>query len=320
MEGLSFTKNYITNIKVKKINLKNKEFVIRYWRKDLQELENSIKKIGILNPVIVKERGGNYIVVIGYSRVKVAKKLKMKKIPGIITTLPDKDCFLLSFFETLSSHTLTSLEKAIVLQKLTKYLKKKEVVKKFLPLMKLHPTERVIIDHLRVLKLGSSIKQGIYRGEISMYNALKLSNWKKEESRRIFNIIKELKLSESNQKEIITYIKEISIREGIEISSILTEIEKIISSSTKERAIKISLIRSYLHKRRFPLLSKYETQFKKITTSLPPGVKLKHSPYFEDPQFTVEMNIKDKENFLSILQKLTTLVKEGNLDKLFTFF
>ena len=66
------------------------------------ELEESILKFGILNPVILRKVGERYDIGIGFKRCYFAKKLKMTTIPAYVYNLTDSELFELRKHEAES--------------------------------------------------------------------------------------------------------------------------------------------------------------------------------------------------------------------------
>jgi len=61
-----------------------------FMDKRLKDLTESIKKNGVVSPILVRERNGIYEVVSGYKRFYVAKKLHLKEIPVTVRDIPDE--------------------------------------------------------------------------------------------------------------------------------------------------------------------------------------------------------------------------------------
>ncbi len=77
------------------------------------------------------------------------------------------------------------------------------------------------------------------------------------------NFFETLKLSLNKQKEILTIVKEISLREDIPILKVIKtdRVQKILSNEDLDRNQKIRKIRIYLKQRRFPVITAAEKEF-----------------------------------------------------------
>lgn len=78
---------------------------------DLEGLIASIKKKGLLQPVIVRHLGdGKYDLIAGYRRFQACKNLEWKEIPAVIRNDPDKDRLTLQLTENIQRQDLSPWE------------------------------------------------------------------------------------------------------------------------------------------------------------------------------------------------------------------
>jgi len=84
----------------------------------LDELAESIKLHGVLQPVVVTPKGENYLIVAGERRWRAAKIAGLKELPAIIRTLSDQNKLELSLIENLQRRDLNPLETATAYAKL----------------------------------------------------------------------------------------------------------------------------------------------------------------------------------------------------------
>ena len=79
----------------------------------LEELKASIKKSGVIEPVIVRPIAhGTYELVAGERRFRASQALAIKEIPSIIKTLSDKEALEFSLIENVQREDLTAIEEA----------------------------------------------------------------------------------------------------------------------------------------------------------------------------------------------------------------
>lgn len=79
----------------------------------MQELQDSIKKYGILNPIIVRPRPeGVYEIISGHRRKYAAERLGYKKVPVIIRMMEDKEAIITMVDSNLQRERISPSEKA----------------------------------------------------------------------------------------------------------------------------------------------------------------------------------------------------------------
>lgn len=78
----------------------------------LQELADSIKKNGILQPLLVRKKGDKYEIVAGERRYQAAKLAELTKLPVIVREVSDKEIMQLALIENLQRSDLNPIEEA----------------------------------------------------------------------------------------------------------------------------------------------------------------------------------------------------------------
>jgi len=138
-----------------------------------------------------------------------------------------------------------------------------------------------------------------------------------EEREKISSLFNQLNLSYSLQREFLSYLFEISARDGIGIKALLSEIKGILESAlTREQ--KASSIRKYLRSRRFPLLSRAEEYFKNCLNNLklPNWCEVIHPTYFEGNEYQIRIRFKGAKDFQSKIDYLKKLSQSDDWQKL----
>lgn len=78
----------------------------------LRGLSQSIKELGVIQPIIVRRLGSGYELVTGERRLRASKIAGMKTIPSIIRVINDQDMIEITFIENLQREQLDDVEKA----------------------------------------------------------------------------------------------------------------------------------------------------------------------------------------------------------------
>lgn len=79
---------------------------------DLEELANSIKEHGVIQPIIVRQVGDKYELIAGERRTKASALAGLTTIPAIIRNMDDKESAKISLLENLQRKNLSAIEEA----------------------------------------------------------------------------------------------------------------------------------------------------------------------------------------------------------------
>jgi ParB family transcriptional regulator, chromosome partitioning protein len=139
----------------------------------LEELAASIRKLGIVQPLTVRETGnGRYQLIAGERRLRAARLAGMTHIPAYIRTADDQAMLELALVENIQREDLDSIEVAISFQRLIEECK----------LTQEQLSDRVgkqrstIANYLRLLRLPAEIQLGIRNKHLMMGHARTLVN------------------------------------------------------------------------------------------------------------------------------------------------
>ena len=89
---------------------------IHFDEKLILDLASSIEHLGVIQPIVVREKNGLYELIAGERRLEAVKFLKREKIPAIIKNVSDLDAFRIAVSENLKGKTLTQLKLRVQLK------------------------------------------------------------------------------------------------------------------------------------------------------------------------------------------------------------
>ncbi len=133
----------------------------------LEELAESIKENGVIQPLIVRRGDGGFEIVAGERRWRAAKIAKLDKLPVVIRTATDQDVAELTLIENIQREDLNPIEEAEAYEKLAERfeLTHEEIAKKT------GKNRSVITNQLRLLKLSEKAKKALISGAITVGHA-----------------------------------------------------------------------------------------------------------------------------------------------------
>ncbi|MCR5676331.1 MAG: ParB/RepB/Spo0J family partition protein [Lachnospiraceae bacterium] len=122
----------------------------------LNELAESIRKHGVISPILVAQKGDHYEIIAGERRWRAAHKAELKEIPAIVKNdLSEQELDVISLIENIQREGLNSIEEAKGYKKLIEdyHLKQDEVAEC------VSKSRTAITNSMRLLKLTDEVQQ-----------------------------------------------------------------------------------------------------------------------------------------------------------------
>lgn len=139
----------------------------KFDKEKIEELSESIKEHGVIQPIIVVKNNDMYKIVAGERRWRAAKNAGLKEIPAVIRNYSEFQVAQISLIENLQRENLNPIEEALGYQTLiNKYNMTQEDVSG-----KLGKSRSAIANSIRLLSLDPPIQQKLISGEISSGHA-----------------------------------------------------------------------------------------------------------------------------------------------------
>ncbi len=172
----------VKNIEIKKIKAGRFQPRSNFDKDKLNELTNSIKKQGVLSPILVRELGlSEFEVIAGERRLRASKMAGLESIPCLVDQKKDQDALISALIENLQREDLNPVEEARGLDRLKREfgLTQDEVA------TSTGKARSTIANSLRILSLPSSVLDMLSRGLIEKGHAKLLASLTPEEAERI---------------------------------------------------------------------------------------------------------------------------------------
>jgi ParB family chromosome partitioning protein len=148
----------------------------------IEELAQSIREQGILQPLVVRHKGDGYELIVGERRWRAAQRAGLKKVPILIKDATDQEVLELALIENLQREDLNPLEEAEAYQRLiTEFAYTQEVLAQ-----RIGKDRSSVANIMRLLKLPSEVKDALAKNEISMGHARALLAFKRERDQIAF--------------------------------------------------------------------------------------------------------------------------------------
>lgn len=145
----------------------------------LEELADSIKANGVLQPILVRPVGSKYEIVAGERRFQAAKRAGLKEIPCVVREVSDAEVFQLALIENLQRTDLNPVEEARGYKKL---IEEKALTQEGLANV-LSKSRPAVANTLRLLELPDGILDMVAAGKLSAGHGRAILAVPDEESR-----------------------------------------------------------------------------------------------------------------------------------------
>ena len=134
----------------------------------LQELSDSIREIGIIQPITLRKiKDGDYQIIAGERRFRAASMAGLESIPAYIRTADDENVMAMALIENIQREDLNSMEVALACQNLLEVYKMTQEQLSAL----IGKKRATIANYIRLLKLPAEIQVALKNKQIDMGHA-----------------------------------------------------------------------------------------------------------------------------------------------------
>jgi len=309
-------------VSLQEINLEEKKFCLSPLV-EFESLKDSIRRAGLLVPPLVKPEKETLILISGWRRVLACKDLSLKTIPALLVPedMSDLDLLIRVIEENLTTRSLSLAEKAEAIYKLNLFgLSPERIMADYFSRFALPGKREYFLLLIKVAGQGQEkLKKFLHETEISLEALDLFLSFSTVAQERLIPFLQAV--TYSRRREIIVNLYEISLREGQEVDTLLQhpEIKSILEKEELSFRSRGEALSDWLKKRRYPLLTSWEAEIKKILKELawPEEVKLLYDPAFESPEFELSFSFRNYFQFLARLDELKAIAQKPSFQRLF---
>lgn len=137
----------------------------------LEELADSIRQYGLLQPILVQKRKDYYEIIAGERRWRASMKAGLKEVPVIIRDYTDQEVMELSLIENLQREDLNPMEEARAYRRLSEEfgLTQEEIAGK------VSKSRSVVANSMRLLKLDDRVQEMVIKNQLTAGHARALA-------------------------------------------------------------------------------------------------------------------------------------------------
>ena len=194
----------LKNLKITEVEPNREQPRKNFNQEALEELAESIKEYGLIQPIVVTEKDGYYCIIAGERRWRACKLAGLEEIPAIVREDDERKNKEIALIENIQRENLNPIEEAMAFKRLLQefQLKQDEVAER------VSKSRTAVTNSMRLLKLSPRVQQMIIDDMISTGHARALLAIDDEEQQFILaNKIFDEKLSVRETEKLVKALK-----------------------------------------------------------------------------------------------------------------
>ncbi len=223
----------VVNVEILKISESKSQARTYFDPNKLEELSESIKKSGVLQPIIVQQVGNeSYQLIAGERRLRASKSAGLKTIPCLVKDVSDKDAAVLGLVENVQRSQLNTIEEALGYKSLkeTYGLSAKEIG------LLVGKSRPFIANLLRISNLSNAVQDALKNDKVSFGQARplivldhNLQDW----------LLSEIIRTSMNSRQVEEKVSELNGKSSIseEVIHAKSELENLVGSKVQIKKI-----------------------------------------------------------------------------------
>lgn len=154
-------------VKIEKIEPNREQPRQKFDEESLAQLADSIKRYGVIQPIVVREKGDFYEIIAGERRWRAARQAGLKEIPVIVKPYTESQSVEIALIENIQRENLNPIEEAQAYERLLDEFKltQDEVAER------VSKSRVAVTNSLRLMKLTDKVKQMLIDGQITAGHA-----------------------------------------------------------------------------------------------------------------------------------------------------
>ncbi|MCR5155598.1 MAG: ParB/RepB/Spo0J family partition protein [Butyrivibrio sp.] len=157
----------VVNVNITKVEPNRNQPRKTFDEDSMEDMIDSIKQIGIINPLIVVDKGDHFMIVGGERRWRAAQKVGLKEVPVIIKDLTEEQIAVYSIIDNVQREDVNPIEAALAFQKLIDdFGYTQDAIAKNISKSRVYVT-----NSLRLLKLCDKVREMVVQGQLSTGHA-----------------------------------------------------------------------------------------------------------------------------------------------------
>ena len=290
--------------------------------KQVDDLMRSINHVGIMHLPLLLKKETTYTIVFGFRRIEACRRLNWFKLEAMILEADTMrlKCIKYAITDNAFQRPLNLIEKSRSIEMLFDFFKDINRLSEELSVLGLSEHPSMIKKLKGICHLPEPLQNSILSNTISLSMLLELAGMSWDDAKDFITLFNTLKLSLNKQREIVTMVKEIAIREDKSILQVIEEshLKKILMNEDLDKNQKAHNIRIYLKQRRFPSIAVIEKSYEKYRQklNLKSGFKLIPPINFESSTYTLQLSFNNMTQLKGLKTAFDALMENPSLKKI----
>lgn len=291
-------------------------------RSDNEDLLGSLQRVGLIQPPLLIENSAGYSIVCGFRRIAACRQSGWTRITaGILKKSADRfTAAQVSVADNAFQRSLNLVEISRALKLLDDFGPDDPQRRNAAAALGLPTSRSVTPDIKKICRLPWPIQEAILMNTIDLSMALELGGLDPRDAEGMLWLFEQLKVGLNKQRELLLLLKEIAAREDASIPQLLDTkfLQEILKNAEIDRAVKRQKVRSYLRQRRFPAITKAESDYGRWIKQLKLGRHIDLNPPkdFEGNTFSMTLRFHNRQGLSDLKKRLDKIMQHPALSKI----
>lgn len=233
---------------------------------DIDEIADSIKAVGLINPPTLRRDGDVFDVVCGFRRALACRNLGWEETDALVyehEELSDEKALWFNLTDNAGKGMMSPMECAIGLNRFSEQgYDADRLVEEIAPKLGMPASRKYIEGCLRIPSLKTEILKALHDGSFGMEQAFCLMDIDAASRVAIFRVLRSCKANLNETRELISLIPDVAAIKNMSLTEYIeSELEPKIKDESLSARNKLEHIRDLLTRSRFPRLTRAESDF-----------------------------------------------------------
>lgn len=298
--------------RLSEINFKDRSYPFSFGATP-QNLIESIKQVGLLQPPLLQAAATGYKIVCGRRRLEVLRQSGASDVEVKFWVAPEgqfKKLFHRALWENLAQREFNPVETADIYNRALEVFSKDELRCELRPALKIPDRERFHKRYQTIAGFSPELRELVAAGIIDPESVDLINEWGDTELAALMALIAETGLRRNKLREVINRLEDLARRDRVSPCEPLARAG--VAVRDVEGRIEISALRSQLQEQLYPHLTTARKNFaeKLEKLSLPADISLAAPPDFEGGEFRLSFSFSDRRQWQGACKKLNSIAGE----------